>query len=48
MPDFPHHADPRRDLDMAGFGVVGVHADDIWSWEPKEAFNEVARRYAAI
>ena len=24
MPDFPHHADPRHDLDMAGFGVVRV------------------------
>ncbi|WP_188194167.1 hypothetical protein [Nonomuraea sp. SYSU D8015] len=47
MPDFPHHPDPRHDLDMAGFGVVKAPADDIWAWEPKEAFHEVARRYAS-
>ncbi|MFI6522786.1 hypothetical protein ACIBF1_45035 [Spirillospora sp. NPDC050679] len=44
MPDFPHHPDPRRDLDMAGFGVVR-QAADAPDWEPKEAFHEVARRY---
>jgi hypothetical protein len=32
---------------MAGFGVVKVPADDIWAWKPKEAFHEVARRYAS-
>lgn len=49
MPDFPHHPDdPHRDLDMAGFGVVKVHADDVWTWEPKAAFHEVARRYARL
>ncbi|WP_127937926.1 hypothetical protein [Nonomuraea polychroma] len=47
MPDFPHHPDPRHDLDMAGFGVVKVPAADIWTWEPKEAFHEVARRYTS-
>jgi hypothetical protein len=47
MPDFPHSADPRRDLDMAGFGVVKVDPDAVWTWEPKEAFHEVARRYVA-
>jgi hypothetical protein len=47
MREFPHHADPARDLDMAGFGVVKVSADDPWRWEPKEAFHEVARRYGA-
>jgi hypothetical protein len=46
MPDFPHRADPRHDLDMAGFGVVKVSPDDPSRWEPKEAFHEVARRYA--
>ncbi|GAA3954657.1 hypothetical protein GCM10023085_41410 [Actinomadura viridis] len=46
MPDFPHHDEPRRDLDMAGFGVVKVR--DGRAWEPKEAFHEVARRYAAL
>ncbi|MFV2178855.1 hypothetical protein ACFHW2_41565 [Actinomadura sp. LOL_016] len=44
MPDFPHHPDPRHDLDMAGFGVVR-QASDAPDWEPKEAFHEVARRY---
>jgi hypothetical protein len=49
MPTFPHDPDdPRRDLDMAGFGVVKVNADDVWTWEPKEAFHEVARRYASL
>ncbi|MGP4029375.1 hypothetical protein [Actinomadura sp. 3N407] len=44
MPGFAHHPDPRRDLDMAGFGVVR-QAADAPGWEPKEAFHEVARRY---
>lgn len=43
MPDFPHHDDPRLDLDKAGFGVVAVTGDGACS--PKEAFHEVARRY---
>ncbi|MFC5752299.1 hypothetical protein [Actinomadura rugatobispora] len=47
MRDFPHRADPGRDLDMAGFGVVKVSADDPGRWEPKEAFHEVARRFGA-
>ena len=46
MPDFPHRADPRHDLDMAGFGVVKVYPDGPRRWQPKEAFHEVARRYA--
>ena len=45
MPDFPHHADPRQDLDMAGFGVVKVAPGVPLRWEPKQAFGEVARRY---
>ncbi|MEU8332884.1 hypothetical protein [Micromonospora sp. NPDC048839] len=48
MPDFPHHPDPRRDLDMAGFGVVRIPSDDPSRWEPKEAFHQVARRYEAV
>ncbi|MFD0855672.1 hypothetical protein ACFQ07_25750, partial [Actinomadura adrarensis] len=47
MPDFPHDPDPRHDLDMAGFGVVKAPAGAPWTWEPKEAFHEVARRYAS-
>ncbi|ONK11327.1 hypothetical protein [Streptomyces sp. MP131-18] len=46
MRDFPHHDDPSLDLDMAGFGVVKVPHDDLSEWRPKEAFAEVARRYA--
>jgi hypothetical protein len=49
MPGFPHHPDdPRRDLDMAGFGVVKVRPDDVWTWDPKQALHEVARRYATL
>lgn len=44
MPDFPHHDDPRLDLDKAGFGVVAVAGDG--ARRPKDAFHEVARRYA--
>jgi hypothetical protein len=32
---------------MAGFGVVKAPSGDVWAWEPKEAFHEVARRYAS-
>ena len=45
MRDFPHHADPRHDLDMAGFGVVKVPPADRSRWEPKAAFHAVAQRY---
>jgi hypothetical protein len=49
MPDFPHHpGDPRQDLDMAGFGVVSVRPDDMWTWDPKQAFHKVADRYATL
>lgn len=46
MPDFPHHPDPRLDLDMAGFGVVAALPDGRWT--PKQAFGEVAKRYARL
>ncbi|GAA1255029.1 hypothetical protein GCM10009609_17890 [Pseudonocardia aurantiaca] len=46
-PGFPHHADPRYDLDMAGFGLVKTDPQDPTRWEPKEAFQSVARCYAA-
>jgi hypothetical protein len=45
MPGFPHSGDPVYDLDAAGFGVVRTAGDDPSSWEPKEAFHTVARRY---
>ncbi|MFF5361935.1 hypothetical protein ACFY4I_21455 [Streptomyces scabiei] len=44
MPDFPRHDDPRLDLDRAGFGIVAVTDDGTRC--RKEAFHEVARRYA--
>lgn len=46
MPDFPHRADPRYDLDMAGFGVVKLLPETPARWAPKEAFHRVAARYA--
>ena len=53
-PAYPHSPDPQRDLDMASFGIVkacpdgGGDADDGPHWEPKLAFHEIARRYAAL
>ncbi|GAA4542307.1 hypothetical protein [Amycolatopsis samaneae] len=44
--DYPHFADPLRDLDMASFSVVKIDPDDLAKWEPKAAFHEIARRYA--
>ncbi|GAA1566221.1 hypothetical protein GCM10009789_19600 [Kribbella sancticallisti] len=46
MADFPHSPDPRLDLDMAGFGVVRISADDPSHWEPKNSFTEVAKLYS--
>ncbi len=48
MPDFPHHPDPRHDLDMAGFGVVKALPDGPRRWAPKQAFDEVAGRYGLL
>ena len=45
MADFPHNSDPQLDLDMAGFGVVKIPADDLTQWEPKSSFATVARLY---
>lgn len=47
-PFHPHAADPRYDLDMAGYGIVKVlpgGEGEPYRWEPKLAFHEVARRY---
>ncbi|MET0233715.1 MAG: hypothetical protein ABW224_03650 [Kibdelosporangium sp.] len=46
--DYPHYADPQRDLDMASFGLVKVDPDDPGQWQPKEAFHDVARLYARM
>ncbi len=51
-PDAPHRADPARDEDKAGYGIVKTIRDEpedpasAWHWEPKEAFHTVARRFA--
>ncbi len=44
---FPHLDDPARDLDMASYGLVRVisTADGSIEWEPKMAFETVARIY---
>jgi hypothetical protein len=51
-PTLVHHpTDPRRDLDMASYSVVKVLAHDegtgAYQWQPKLAFQELARRYRA-
>jgi hypothetical protein len=49
--NYPHHSDPRRDLDMAGYGIVKVlpqeEGDTSVRWVRKLAFDAVARHYAA-
>lgn len=45
MTDFPRRAEPSRDLDKAGFGIVAVTEDDPGSRIPKRAFTAVAERY---
>lgn len=44
-PGFPHHPDPRYDLDMAGFGLVKTSPNDPAHREAKKAFHAVAQRY---
>jgi hypothetical protein len=47
------HPDPKRDLDLAGYGTVRVLPDgehgtrypDL-TWEPKQVFDAIAARYA--
>ncbi|MGW3570328.1 hypothetical protein ACWDSL_41785 [Streptomyces sp. NPDC000941] len=48
---FPHHPDPRHDLDMASYGLVKVtgtlgDAHPYTDWEPKVAFRALAAAYA--
>jgi hypothetical protein len=51
MPKYPHHADPRLDLDIASYGLVKSYADRKGStypdlpWEPKRSFNALASYY---
>ncbi|MEV4319784.1 hypothetical protein [Actinocrispum sp. NPDC049592] len=46
--EYPHLADPRRDLDMASFGIVKVDPDNPDEWQEKLAFHEVARLYGRM
>ncbi|GAA4628607.1 hypothetical protein GCM10023196_045670 [Actinoallomurus vinaceus] len=49
----PHRSDPRRDLDLASYGVVQVFEDRLGRtypdlpWEPKLAFTALAEHYGA-
>ncbi|WP_220502038.1 hypothetical protein [Microbispora sp. H10670] len=43
--NLPHHPDPRRDLDLASYGVVRVLEDG--RREPKEVFGALVAAYAA-
>jgi hypothetical protein len=40
---YPHHADPRYDLDLASYGVVKLAPE--MSWEPKASFQALAAEY---
>jgi hypothetical protein len=43
----PHRQDPRKDLDIASFGVVKVTSEQsptaIQQWSPKAIFHEFAK-----
>jgi len=41
----PRHDDPRRDLDLASYGLVAILDDDGTDWRPKEAFHALAAAY---
>ncbi|MFI7135809.1 hypothetical protein ACIBQ1_59900 [Nonomuraea sp. NPDC050153] len=41
---YPHHTDPRHDLDLAAYGLVSLDPD--MSWRPKAAFHALAAEYA--
>jgi hypothetical protein len=51
-PPFPHHENPRYDLDMASYSLVKSYADKHGTtypdmpWEPKASFAAVAEYYA--
>jgi hypothetical protein len=50
-PDAPHRREPRRDLDMASYGIVKPiwATRDLptprWHWEPKDAFRALAHEF---
>ena len=51
--DLPHRSYAREDLDMDSYGVVKVFEDRLGDrcpdmpWEPKAAFEALARRYVS-
>jgi hypothetical protein len=54
MPKYPHHDDPRFDLDMASYGVVKSYTDRKGAtypdmpWEPKQSFVALADYYRKL
>jgi hypothetical protein len=42
-------SDPRKDLDLAAYGVVKMTGPDTpeLNWQPKKVFRAIAERYAA-
>ncbi|WP_321471828.1 hypothetical protein [uncultured Paludibaculum sp.] len=54
MPKYPHSDDPSLDLDTASYGLVKSYADRMGTtypglpWEPKQAFDAVARFYREL
>jgi hypothetical protein len=43
----PRHDEPRRDLDLASYGVVTILDDDGTRWRPKRSFYALAAAYGA-
>jgi hypothetical protein len=52
-PDAPHRTQPKYDLDMASYSIVKTRWESFdkpgqhWHWQPKQAFNTLARHYRA-
>ena len=42
----PHRPDPRRDLELASYGLIKFLDDDGLTWAPKEVFHALATAYA--
>ena len=50
-PSNPHSGSPEHDLDTASYGIVKVMPTAVGEpprWEPKKAFDEVARRFGSV
>ncbi|TCC43982.1 hypothetical protein E0H75_37535 [Kribbella capetownensis] len=44
--NFPHHPEPRRDLDMASYGVIRLNPDHTWS--RKAVFHTLSTTYSTM